>query len=152
MLDPAASSPFIDGFEFLSGGGGLLSTVTDYAKFCQMLVDGGQFKGRRLLKPETVKLMFTDQLNGVGGSFKFGLGFAINEIKLGAGTTQRQTVQYSWGGYASTEFVVVPSERLFQVFVRQQVPDTHDLARKQFSIVYESLTAPSSAAAPIPSR
>ena len=43
VLDPAASSPFNDGFEFLSGGGGLLSTVTDYAKFCQMLVDGEQF-------------------------------------------------------------------------------------------------------------
>jgi CubicO group peptidase (beta-lactamase class C family) len=54
VLDPAASSPFNDGFEFLSGGGGLVSTVRDYANFCQMLVDGGLFKGRRLLKEETL--------------------------------------------------------------------------------------------------
>lgn len=145
VLDPAATSPFNDGFEFRSGGGGLLSTVNDYAKFSQMLVDGGQFKGSRLLKPETVKLMFTNQLAGVGGSLKFGLGFAINETKLGSGKAQRNALEYSWGGYASTDFVVVPSERLFQIFVRQQIPDTHDLARKQFSIIYEGLN--SSAAA-----
>ncbi len=141
VLDLAATSPFKDGFEFLSGGGGLLSTVADYAKFCQMLVDGGQFKDRRMLKEETVKLMFTDQLTGVGGSFKFGLGFAITEIKLGSGETQRKAMQYSWGGYASTDFVAVPSERLFQIFVCQQIPDTHDLARQQFSIAYEGLNS-----------
>jgi CubicO group peptidase (beta-lactamase class C family) len=77
VVDPAASSPFNDGFEFLSGGGGLVSTVRDYANFCQMLVDGGQFKGRRLLQPETLRLMFTDQLDGVDGANRFGLGFAM---------------------------------------------------------------------------
>ena len=141
VLDPAASSPFNDGFEFLSGGGGLLSTVNDYAKFCQMLVDGGQFKGRRLLKPETLKLMFTDQLTDVGGSFKFGLGFAIEEIKLGSGEAQRTATQYSWGGYASTEFRIVPAERLIQIFARQQIPYTQDLAKKQFAVVYEGLNS-----------
>jgi len=64
VVDPAGSSPFNGGFEFLSGGGGLVSTVRDYANFCQMLVDGGQFKGRRLLKPDTLRLMFEDQLHG----------------------------------------------------------------------------------------
>ena len=152
VLDSATSSPFNDGFEFLSGGGGLLSTVNDYAKFCQMLVDGGQFKGRRLLKPETVKLMFTDQLTGVGGSFKFGLGFAIEEIKLGSGEARRTATQYSWGGYASTEFRIVPEERLIQIFARQQIPYTQDLAKKQFAIVCEGMAAPSSAEIPTRNR
>ena len=71
-----------------------ISTVNDYANFCQMMVDGGQFKGRRLLKPETVKLMFTDQLNGAGGPFKFGLGFAIAEIQVGSGNSRRKAEQY----------------------------------------------------------
>ena len=141
VLDPAASSPFNDGFEFLSGGGGLVSTVRDYANFCQMLVGGGLLKGRRLLKPETLKLMFSDQLTDVGGSFKFGLGFAIEEIKLGSGEAQRTATQYSWGGYASTEFRIVPAERLIQIFARQQIPYTQDLAKKQFAIVYGSLTS-----------
>ncbi|MDA1275604.1 MAG: DUF2341 domain-containing protein [Verrucomicrobia bacterium] len=145
VLDPAASSPFNDGFEFLSGGGGLVSTVPDYANFCQMLVDGGQFKGRRLLTPETLKLMFTDQLTGVGGSFKFGLGFGIEEIKLGSGEAQRKAMQYSWGGYASTEFRIVPAERFIQIFALQQIPYTQDLAKKQIAVVYEGLPAPAPA-------
>ena len=92
--------------------------------------------------------MFTDQLNGVTGTFKFGLGFAIEEIKLGSGEAQRKAMQYSWGGYASTEFRIVPAERLIQVFARQQIPYTQDLAKKQFATVYEGLAAPSSAARP----
>lgn len=115
-----------------------------------MLVNDGQFKGHRWLKPETVKLMFTDQLNGMDGSFKFGLGLAINEIKLGTGQQQRKVLQYSWGGYASTDFVIVPSERFFQIFVRQQIPDTHDLAKKQFSIIYDGLMADGTATNSIP--
>ena len=152
VLDHAASRPFNDGFEFLSSGGGLLSTARDYAKFCRMLVDDGQFRGRRLLKSETVKLMFTDQLTDVGGPFKFGLRFAIEEIKLSSGEAQRNTTQYSWGGYASTELRIVPAERLIQIFARQQIPYTQDLAKKQFAIVYEGLAVPSSAEAPTRSR
>ena len=136
VADKAASSPFNDGFEFLSGGGGLLSTVRDYANFCQMLVDGGQFEGRRLLQEDTIKLMFTDQLHGVAGPFQFGLGFAISEVELSSGDSQRKAMQYSWGGYASTAFRLVPSERLFQIVARQQVPDDHELADKLFAIVY----------------
>ncbi len=150
VLDPAATSPFLDGFEFLSGGGGLLSTVNDYANFCQMMVDGGQFKGRRLLKPETVKLMFTDQLNGAGGPFKFGLGFAIAEIQVGSGDSRRKAEQYSWGGYASTDFRLVPTERFFQIFALQQIPTAAQLAGKQFAIVNEGLDLPPTTHTPAP--
>ena len=136
VVDKAASSPFNDGFEFLSGGGGLISTVPDYANFCQMLVDGGKFNGKRLLKPRTIELMFTDQLNGVAGGFRFGLGFAIAEVEIGSGENARRRLQYSWGGYASTDFRLVPEERLFQIFVRQRVPSSHDLANRLFAVVY----------------
>ena len=82
--------------------------------------------------------MFTDQLNRVAGSFQFGLGFAISEVKSGSGESQRKAMQYSWGGYASTAFRLVPSERLFQIFARQQVPDSNDLADKLFGTVYNA--------------
>lgn len=146
VLDPAATSPFNDGFEFLSGGGGLVSTVRDYANFCQMLVDGGQFNGRRVLREETLRLMFTNQLpSGAGGS-QFGLGFGIDEVELNAGEAARKAARYRWGGYASTEFAVVPSEKLFQIFALQQVPYTDQLAKQQFAIIYAGLGAPARSA------
>jgi CubicO group peptidase (beta-lactamase class C family) len=139
IVDKAASSPFSEGFEFLSGGGGLISTVHDYANFCQMLVDDGEFKGKRLLKPDTIRLMFTDQLNGVAGGFRFGLGFAIAEVEIGSGENARKRNQYSWGGYASTDFRLVPAERLFQIVVRQRVPSSHELANRLFPIIYRGI-------------
>lgn len=141
IADKAGTSPLNEGFAFLSGGGGLVSTVQDYANFCQMMVDGGQFKGNRVLKEETVDLMFTNQLNGVSGGFQFGLGFAISEIRLGSGDGQRKATQNAWGGYASTEFRLVPEQRLFQILVRQRVPSSTDLANKLFAIVYEGIPA-----------
>jgi len=147
VVDEASASPFNEGFEFHSGGGGLVSTIRDYANFCQMLVDGGRFKGRRLLKEGTIRQMFTDQLHGVAGPFRFGLGFAISEVALGSGKSRRKATQYSWGGYASTDFRLVPSERLFQIVARQQVPDTHDLADRLCATVYSGVTASADASA-----
>ena len=141
IIDKASSSEFNEGFEFLSGGGGLVSTIQDYANFCQMLVDDGRFKECRILKSETVRLMFTDQLNGVAGNFRFGLGFAITEVKLGSGDEERMAKQYSWGGYASTDFRIVPDEGLFQIAVRQRVPSDHSLAARLFPIIYRGLRA-----------
>jgi CubicO group peptidase (beta-lactamase class C family) len=136
VADKAASSPFLDGFEFLSGGGGLVSTMRDYANFCQMLVDGGEFNGKRILENATLELMFTDQLSGVAGEFRFGLGFEISDRELGAGDTKRSASVYRWGGYANTAFEVVPEGDLFQIFMRQSIPSDHDVANAVFPIVY----------------
>ncbi len=140
IIDKASSSEFNEGFEFLSGGGGLVSTIRDYANFCRMLVDGGQFKSRRLLKPETLRLMFTDQLNRVAGGFTFGLGFGIADVKVGRGKDERSVKQYSWGGYASTDFRIVPEEKMFQIAMRQRVPSDHSLAGRLFPIIYQGIT------------
>ncbi len=139
IADKAGESPFNDGFEFLSGGGGLVSTMQDYANFCQMMIDRGEFQDKRVLKEETIQLMFTDQLNGVGGKFKFGLGFAIGDVTLGSGDTARKVPSYYWGGYANTAFRLVPDANLYQVFMRQSVPSTHRIANKLFPIVYEGV-------------
>lgn len=139
IIDKAATSPFADGFAFESGGGGLLSTLRDYEKFCRMMVNGGQLNGQRVLKQETIDLMFTNQLGDVPGDFEFGLGFAIKKVELGSGDQKRQVMQYSWSGYASTDFRLVPEEKLLQIFVRQRVPSAGALAEKVFPVVYEGL-------------
>ena len=139
IVDKANESPFIRGFQFISGGGGLVSTIQDYANFCQMMVDGGRFQGKRIITEETVDMMFTDQLNGVAGEFQFGLGFAIKKTKLGSDEEHKTVTEYSWGGYASTDFRLIPEEGLFQIVVRQHVPSEHQLAGKLISTVYEGI-------------
>jgi len=142
IIDKAPASQFNTGFTFLSGGGGLLSTVPDYGRFCQMLVSYGKFQGQTILKEDTVRLMFTDQLNGVAGDFQFGLGFAIADVPAGPTGQQRQVRQYSWGGYASTDFRLVPDEQLFQIVARQRIPSSHGLARRLFPVIYQGLPTP----------
>jgi CubicO group peptidase (beta-lactamase class C family) len=139
VADKGEASPYNEGFDFLSGGGGLVSTIGDYANFCQMMVDGGRFDGKQILKESTVELMFTNQLEDVKGDFRFGLGFAIDEVELGSGDTRRTATQYWWAGYASTDFRLVPEERLFQIVLRQRVPSSHGLARRLFPIVYQGV-------------
>lgn len=139
VLDKYNTSPYLKGFPFLSGGGGLVSTMGDYSRFCQILVSGGG----DIIKPETLELMFTDQLAHIPGDFKFGLGFAIGEQSIGSGEDSRNVTVYSWAGYASTDFHVIPEENLYQIFLRQRIPSSHSLARDLFKKVY-SLIGPSS--------
>ena len=106
-----------------------------------MLVGAGQRNGVRVLQPETLQLMFSDQLGDVPGDLQFGLGFAINDIDIGAGDHRRQVQEYSWGGYASTSFRLVPELGLFQVFLRQHVPSQTDLAQKVLRNVYQEFGA-----------
>ena len=122
VVDKGSTSQFSEGFGFLSGGGGMVSTMSDYANFCQMLVDGGSFKGRQILKPSTLQEMFTNQMKEAAGPMQFGLGFAINEVKLGTGSEQVVDQQFSWAGYATTDFRVFPGQKLFQIYWKQMQP------------------------------
>lgn len=136
VVDPAATSPFLNGFLFLSGGGGLVSTANDYARFGEMLAGGGMFRGRRLLREATVRLMFTDQLGAGEDGFRFGLGLELRTVTLGAGAGGRKATELTWGGYASTDFRIIPSERLVQIFLRQTVPFDNRLALQLAADVY----------------
>ena len=137
VVDKAEESPYLAKPDFLSGGGGLVSTMEDYARFCQALVNLGELNGKRILKESTVRLMFTNQLGPATGSFCFGFGFAIQEISLGNGDHERTVRAYHWGGYANTAFQVIPSEGMAQVFMRQLIPSNHRVAQKLFPIVYQ---------------
>ncbi|MDP7206930.1 MAG: serine hydrolase domain-containing protein, partial [Pirellulaceae bacterium] len=95
VVDKAEKSPYLQKPMFLSGGGGLVSTMEDYARFCQVLVNLGELDGRRLLAESTIQKMFTNQLSPASSdSLQFGLGFALQEISLGRGERERTAIAY----------------------------------------------------------
>jgi CubicO group peptidase (beta-lactamase class C family) len=110
-----------------SGGGGLVSTATDYMRFCQMLLNGGQLGGVRLLAPRTVELMRTNVLAptmpilvpGAG----FGLDFAVYTDAVAAGGYYGKGT-YWWGGAAGTWFWIDPTDDLIVIGMIQQIAGT----------------------------
>ncbi|HSP37985.1 MAG TPA: serine hydrolase domain-containing protein [Frankiaceae bacterium] len=130
---------------WLSGGGGLVSTVGDYHRFTQMLLGGGELDGFRLLGPRTLAYMTTNHLpggadleqfgrrifsevrfDGVG----FGLGFAVVHNPV-AFKTLTSAGEFNWGGAASTAFYVDPVEELSVVFMTQLLPSSTYPLRSQ---------------------
>lgn len=117
--------------EVLSAGGGMLSTLEDYARFTRMLVGGGSFDGVRILSPQTLRMMTANHLSGdlaelcTGGfanvildGVGFGLGFAV-VVDPARGHTVANVGEYHWGGAASTVFWVDPLAELTVVFMAQ---------------------------------
>ena len=112
-----------------AGGAGSASTAADYARFLQMLLNGGQLDGRRLLSPTTVAFMTSDHLGpmkivplgGVGTGYGFGLGFAVRTTPGIAGVSG-SVGEYRWGGAAGTAFWVDPKEEMITVLMLQGAP------------------------------
>ena len=112
-----------------AGGAGSASTAADYARFLQMLLNGGQLDGRRLLSPTTVAFMTSDHLGpmkivplgGVGTGYGFGLGFAVRTTPGIAGVSG-SVGEYRWGGAAGTAFWVDPKEEMITVLMTQGAP------------------------------
>jgi CubicO group peptidase (beta-lactamase class C family) len=124
-----------------SGGAGLLSTATDYARFLQMLLNGGELDGTRLLSPKTVELMTSNHVGDLfnDGRHGFGLGFAVVEHPGRAGR-HASAGEYSWGGAYYTLFWVDPQEELIGILMAQLVPSGGlDLQSKFRNIVYSSI-------------
>ena len=148
------SRAFLDPTTFFSGGGGLVSTMADYHRFCRMLLNGGLSDGDRLLGPRTLALMMRNHLPGgadlsaVGdplyhqGFFDgvgFGLGFAV-VLDAAAGRIHATEGECSWGGMASTAFWVDPVEDLVVIFLTQLLPSrAYDFRAQLRSIVYGSI-------------
>lgn len=117
-----ADHPYEGQRRYFSGGGGLCSTVTDYWRFAQMLLNQGEFQGRRLLESETVKLMTRDHVAGLKKDGGFGLGVSVKRetpsAALGDGTGA-----FGWGGFWYTTFFVDPEQQLIGVCMGQLHPD-----------------------------
>jgi CubicO group peptidase (beta-lactamase class C family) len=104
---------------YAEGGLGLNGPIEDYAKFCQMLLNKGEFNGRRILKPETIELMTKvnrlPEVNAGGKGFRFGLGFELyNENKKPV--PEVSNTAFAWGGLYGTEYIVDPENNLIALF------------------------------------
>ena len=128
------------------GGFGLASTLDDYSRFARMLLNGGTLDGARILKPSTVKLMATDQLDPAiterawlpgKGAVGFGFDFAVRKSPpQTAGENRGAVGEFFWDGMASTLFWVDPANKLTAVFFAQTIPYDGTLHRDFRAAVY----------------
>ncbi|MDH3205463.1 MAG: beta-lactamase family protein [Gemmatimonadota bacterium] len=127
-----------------SGGGGLVSTARDYSRFAQMLLNGGELDGYRILSPTTIDLMTTDHLGDDGTSFLapgwgFGLGFTIKNQPALDGLPDSVGTYY-WFGVAGTSFWIDPDRDLIGIFMIQIRPNRDVNFRDQFKrLVYQAV-------------
>jgi len=155
LVDDPQRSGYRQQPSFLSGGGGLVSTATDYLRFCEMLLSGGEVGGVRILGRKTVELMTANHLPGDGDlrSFAFpggygevgfdGMGFGLT-VAVAKAPAATQVIgspgEYMWGGAASTIFWVDPVEDLTVVFMTQLLPSgTFNFRGQIKTLVYPAI-------------
>ncbi|MCW8195026.1 beta-lactamase family protein [Proteobacteria bacterium 005FR1] len=144
---------YLDPSRLQSGGGGLVSSTADYARFLQMLVNEGELEGKRVLSPESVKLLYTDSLpegmNLRGSTTRpgqpgqgFGIDFAVVTDPEAADTPQGKGTYY-WGGAAGTWFWIDPTQDMFWIGMIQHMgaerPDAADMREIALDIIYQDL-------------
>ena len=134
-----------------SGGAGLTSTARDYARFTQMLVNGGELDGVRLLSPKTVELMSTSHTSdlpsgavSIGGpGSSFGLGMRV-VTDLGASQSLGSVGMYGWTGIYGTSFWVDPKEKLSGVLMIQRNGGVAPVQNTFQTMTYQAIVGPAS--------
>jgi len=126
-----------------SGGAGLLSTASDYAKFLQMMLNKGTLNGNRILAPSTVELMTVSHLGEIKYNWStgigFGLGFSVCE-DLGDRGVPGSVGEYGWGGAYGSTYWVDPKEDLVVVYFKQLIPTNNlDDQSKLRSLIYQAI-------------
>jgi CubicO group peptidase (beta-lactamase class C family) len=119
---------------YCSGGGGLCSTISDYARFCQMMLNGGTLDGVRLLSRKTVELMTADHVGELSPDSGFGLGFGVTRSLREAGELD-SVGSYRWGGFWYTTFFIDPAEKMLGVCMAQ----VHPAGRATLNARFEAL-------------
>ena len=140
-------NPFSGDTRYCQAGTGLNGTIDDYARFCQMILNGGTFNGKRILGRRTIEMMGVDQLphpNSGGPDFHFGIGFEIYPEK----TTERKDIasftpmvspgSLTWGGMYNTDYLIDPKEGLIILLYTNRIPDTK-VWEKFLNTVYQLL-------------
>jgi CubicO group peptidase (beta-lactamase class C family) len=155
LIDDPQGSGYRTEPTFFSGSGGLVSTMPDYLRFCQMLLNGGELDGVRILGRKTVELMSLNHLPGGGDLQQFavpggygevgfaGMGFGLT-VSVSKGPAQTGVIgsagEYMWGGAASTAFWVDPAEDLTVVFMTQLLPSgTFNFRGQLKALIYPAL-------------
>jgi CubicO group peptidase (beta-lactamase class C family) len=129
-----------------SGGGGMVSTIGDYARFVRMLHNGGTLDGKRYLSPKTVAYMGSNHIGPAAGvvpgpyylpgpGFGFGLGFAVR-TEAGVSPIQGSVGEMNWSGAAGTTFWIDPKEDMFVVFMSQTVSQRGRIRATLKNLVY----------------
>jgi CubicO group peptidase (beta-lactamase class C family) len=142
MNDPRVSQ------KWESGGGGMVSTITDYARFTQMLLNGGILDGKRYLGPKTIAFMGANHIapaSGVvpgpyylpGPGFGFGLGFAVR-TEAGVSPLEGSVGEMNWSGAGGTTFWIDPKEDMFVVLMAQTVSQRGRLRAALKNLVYQA--------------
>ncbi len=127
-----------------SGGAGLVSTAMDYARLLQMLLNGGELDGARILSPKSVEMMTANQVGSLysNGDLGFGLGFEI-VTDLGRSGRPGSLGQYSWGSAYYSRYFVDPQEKLVALFLTQLIPaGSVDLNDRFRYLVYQAIIGP----------
>lgn len=154
LFDSGDRSRWAKDRSFHSGGGGLVSTLADYHRFCLMLLGGGALDGTRIISPKTLALMTANHLPGGGdltqhsiGLFSeaenagvgFGLGFAVTE-RPAQTLTLGSAGDFYWGGMFSTGFFIDPVEGLAMVFMTQLMPSsTYPVRREVKTLIHAAI-------------
>ena len=129
---------------YFSGAGGLVSTAADYYRFHQMMLNGGELDGVRLLSPKTVRLMTANHIGDLGvwlrgPGYGFGLGYSV-VTDLGRSAMPASLGSYSWGGAFCTVFWVDPREELIGILMTQVRPYTHLNIRQDLqTLAYQAI-------------
>jgi CubicO group peptidase (beta-lactamase class C family) len=135
----SADYPYRGAKKLFSGGAGLVSTVPDYLRFCEMILNGGKLGDVRLVSRKTVELMTHDQLGKISSDASFGLGFGIAGVKeplRELGTPG----EFNWGGFFYTSFSIDSKEQMIVIFMAQLHP-TGDLPldRLVHTLAYQAI-------------
>lgn len=130
----AAYYPLNENHRFLAGGAGLTSTVPDYYKFCQMILNGGELNGTRLLSPKTVELMTTDHVGELLPNMGFGYGFGITR-DLAEGGELDTPGSFGWGSFWYGTFFIDPAENMIGISIAQKQPAGGATLNNKFGIL-----------------
>jgi len=137
---PRGQGHYVDGpRRSFAGGAGLLSTARDYARFLEMIRNGGALDGVRILSPRTVELMTTNQVGTLHSTtgLGFGLGFETTD-RVGANGLD-SVGAFGWGGAYGSVYRVDPRARLVLVLMIQMLPNASDIGTRFPTLVYQAL-------------
>jgi CubicO group peptidase (beta-lactamase class C family) len=136
---------YVDGPRIcFSGGAGLVSTALDYARFLQMMLNGGELEGTRILSPKSVEMMVSNHVGSLylNGDRGFGLGFDVI-TDVGRSAHPGSVGQYSWGSAYYSRYFVDPEEKLVALFLTQLIPARNlDLNDRFQYLVYQTIVGP----------
>jgi CubicO group peptidase (beta-lactamase class C family) len=122
-----------------AGGAGLLSTARDYARFLEMIRNGGILDGARILAPRTVALMTTNQIGTLRPTAGLGFGLGFETVDRYGANGLSSVGAFGWGGAYGSSYRVDPDARLVMVLMLNQIPNRTELGQKFPTLVYQAL-------------